>query len=283
MDATTTTAGRWPELEVPAERAGPPLAETLPLAELVVESATFTAAERAEQRVVGRYHLRAGGAPFLLRHRTPDVGVLGEVFAERLYELPDDVPLPLPRAPRVLDAGGNIGLFGLFARVALGAAHVTSFEPDRFNLMLLRRTAAANGQWDVVGAAVAAEAGELVFEAGQFACSRAERRMPGEPLGSDAFETATERVPAVDLFAHLAGVDLLKLDVEGGEWPLLADPRLSTLGPALVVLEYHPYGAPVPDARRAAHAALRRAGYATREIVHRASDGVGMLWAWRAP
>jgi FkbM family methyltransferase len=261
------------DLEVPTRRPGPPLEETLPLAELLVEAEAFAARERAGERVIGRYRLRASGSPLLLRHRTPDVGVFGEVFAEGLYEPPAEVAARL-RAPVVLDAGANIGLFGLFARDRLGAGRVTSFEPDRFNLLLARRTVAANaadGGWELVEAAVARGDGELPFASGEFACSRIEGEAPG----------ATDVVPAVDLLALLPGADLLKLDIEGGEWPILADPRLAEAGPPAVVLEYHPFDAPGADARAAAHDALARAGYATREVVHRPDDGVGMLWAWR--
>ena len=262
------------ELEIPGPRPGPPVAQTLPLAELVVESGAFAARERAGRRTLGRYRLRASGAAVLLRHRTPDLGVLGEVFAQRLYEPPDDVARRL-RAPAVLDAGANIGLFAIFARHRLGARRVTSFEPDRFNLLLLRRTVAANAAqawWTVVPAAVGTEEGELAFEAGEFACSRAD--------GGDG-DGASEVVPAVDLFAHLPGVDLLKLDVEGGEWPILGDLRLALAGPAAIVLEYHPFLAPGPDPRAAAHDLLRGAGYVTEEVFHRSDDGVGMLWARR--
>jgi FkbM family methyltransferase len=253
-------------VDVPARRPGPPLEEALGQAALVVESQAFACRERAGERVVARYTPRAGGDPFLLRHRTPDVGVLGEVFGERLYEPPPEVQARLD-APAVVDAGANIGLFGVFARARLGARRVTSFEPDRFNLMLLRPTARPAGDaWRVVEACASVTPGAVPFCHGEFACSR----MEGE-----------DTVEAVDLFVHLAGADLLKLDVEGGEWPVLDDPRLAEEGPEALVLEYHPFGAPGPDARACAHERLERAGYATREVVHRAEDGVGMLWAWR--
>ncbi|MDP9399874.1 MAG: FkbM family methyltransferase [Actinomycetota bacterium] len=251
-------------LELPAPRPGPPVEATLPLAGLVEESGAFAARERAGARVVAGYRLREGRAPLLLRHRSPDLGVLGEVLGDRVYEPPGH--LALPAAPRVVDAGANIGLFGLFARLRLGAARVTSFEPDRFNLPLLRAVAGAGGgAWEVVAACAGVRDGEVAFGHGQFACSRLE----GEG-----------RAEVADLFAHLAGADLLKLDVEGGEWAVLADPRLATEGPPAVVLEYHPFLAPSADARGAAHALLRAAGYATQEVLHRA-DGVGTLWAWR--
>lgn len=277
MEGDLAPASRRPDeegaaldLEVPAGRPGVPLAQAIAQAELVVESEAFAGRERVGERVVGRYHLREGGDPILVRHGTPDVGVLGEVFGERLYEPPPEVELRL-RAPIVIDAGANIGLFGVFARARLGAPHVTSFEPDRFNLELLHRTARPAGDaWQVIEACVSTAPGQVAFSHGEFACSR----MEGEGRGEG-------RASAVDLFAHLPGADLLKLDVEGGEWPVLDDPRLATHGPDAIVLEYHPFGAPGGDARACARTRLHRAGYLTRDSVHRDEDGVGMLWAWR--
>ncbi len=256
------------DLEVPARRPGPSLEATLPIADLVVESDAFLTRERAGARVAARYRLRESGARVLLRHRTPDLGVLAEVYRERLYAPP--ARLALRPGAHAVDAGGNIGLFGTFARDRLGAARITSIEPDRFNLAVLRRTAAANapeGSWRVVPACAGVRDGEVAFAHGEFACSRQE---------------GDGRADVVDLFGMLGDADLLKLDVEGGEWEILHDPRLASAGPPAVVLEYHPFLAPGPDPRGAAHAALRAAGYATEEVVHRVHDDVGMLWAWRS-
>jgi hypothetical protein len=80
---------------------------------------------------------------------------------------------------------------------------------------------------------------------------------------------------------EIAGVDLLKIDTEGGEWPILADPRFAAAPPRVVVLEYHPEGAPGPDPRGAVLDYLSRAGLTATASIFQRADGYGMLWAWR--
>ena len=82
------------------------------------------------------------------------------------------------------------------------------------------------------------------------------------------------------MLPQIADADLLKMDIEGGEWAILNDPRFARSPPRAVVLEYHPYLCPSADARAAAVQALESAGLRTAAIWHRA-DGHGMLWAWR--
>jgi hypothetical protein len=87
-------------------------------------------------------------------------------------------------------------------------------------------------------------------------------------------------VPVVDLFEADHDVELLKIDIEGAEWDILTDPRLSELKARAIVLEWHSMGCPEPDPHEAAVRVLTAAGYGARE------DGdtpgaTGMLWVWR--
>jgi hypothetical protein len=90
-------------------------------------------------------------------------------------------------------------------------------------------------------------------------------------------EDGASEVPTLDLPARLGGIDLLKLDTEGGEWPVLADARLAAAGPPVVVVEHHPAGAPPgEDAAAAARRLLLAAGYGHVEPVpDPRTDGVG--------
>ena len=93
-----------------------------------------------------------------------------------------------------------------------------------------------------------------------------------------AGEPDAVRVPAVDLFT--ARGDLLKLDIEGGEWAILTDPRLAELEVDAIVLEWHHRHAPAADPGDAATSLLRDAGYT--EIRQEAEyHSTGTLWAWR--
>lgn len=224
-----------------------------------------------------RYELRATGVQVLLRHGTGDTTTLDEVFCSSAYEPPDIVRSALQeldRPPRVLDLGANVGLFSAFVMGRWPGAQITAFEPDPENLELLRGCVALNrAQADVaiVDAAAAAADGTMHFVAGLAATSH--RAQPDE-------QSTTIEVPAVDALEHIAGADLVKIDVEGGEWELLRDARLALGGQQALVLEHHGRHCPTRDPRATATQLLQAAGY---EVHARgpAVAGVGMLWAWR--
>ncbi|MEJ7826490.1 MAG: FkbM family methyltransferase [Solirubrobacteraceae bacterium] len=241
-------------------------------ARCVRESARFIARELLRSRVVSRYHARRSGLPLLIRHRSADVVTLGEIFHRPDYEPPPQIAARLEDRPlRILDLGANVGLFGVFAAGRWPQASVTAVEPDPDNLDVLRRCVELSDRgdaWQVVAAAAAAHDGTVSFQGGGQSLSRI---APG----------VAHSVPAIDALARLSGVDLLKMDIEGGEWAILDDPRFIDAAPAVTVLEYHPHLCPHRDPRAAVEAVFTRAGQRTHTIFARA-DGHGMLWAWRS-
>jgi FkbM family methyltransferase len=212
----------------------------------------------------------AGGLLVGLRHGTGDVVTLGEVFHELDYVPPPAVAAVLPAAPRVLDLGANVGLFGAYALGRWPEATVVAYEPDPANAAVHERVVAANGlqdRWRVERAAAGAADGTARFASGEIALSR---------LADDG----DLEVRVVDVLDEIAAADLLKVDIEGGEWPILADPRFAARPPRVVAMEYHATGAPGPDPRAEAERLLHGAGFQTAAI-RRHAQGDGMLWAWR--
>src|SRR3954471_612258 len=100
----------------------------------------FLFRELANRCVLARYRLRTGGMLIHLRHRTGDVVTLGEVFDKPDYAPPEAVRALLGPAPRILDLGANIGLFGAYALTLWPGARVLGFEPDPANAAVHRRT-----------------------------------------------------------------------------------------------------------------------------------------------
>ena len=92
---------------------------------------------------------------------------------------------------------------------------------------------------------------------------------------------AETMVQAIDVFPFLDDVDLLKIDIEGAEWPLLTDPRFQADVARAVALEFHPFGCPSPDAGAFARTLLEDRGYETVASSFHLPPGYGMLWAWR--
>jgi FkbM family methyltransferase len=251
------------------------LRTTARLAPLVRERARFTRRQLAPGPSMGRYRIAGGDVVVHLRHHTPDIAAFEQAFFEQQTTMPAPVLTALRalgRPPRVADLGANIGLFGAHLLRTFPDAAIAFYEPDPANLELLRATAAANGgdRHAIVAACAADADGELRFSAGNFTNSRV------EPDGSGI------TVPAVDVFPRLADIDLLKVDIEGGEWALLADRRFIELDVAAISLEYHAHMAPPGDPAEHVRGVLREGGYESVDAPIASAPGHGMVWAWKA-
>jgi FkbM family methyltransferase len=244
-------------------------------ASLVTEPLDFARLELLAPRpVMKAHHLRETGVAIAVRHQTADILALDEVFSQREYELPPEVKEVLARRRplRVLDLGANIGLFGAWTLGQFSHVEITSIEADPDNARVLAATIAANRgkTWNLVEAAAGTRADTVRFVAGGHTTSHL----------AQPDENGIE-IPAVDVFELPGDVDLLKIDIEGGEWPLLDDPRFGRRGANAVVLEYHPQGCPTADARAAAEDRLRRAGFEITSVRPHPEHGTGLIWALR--
>lgn len=214
-----------------------------------------------------RYRLRGQGHEVMLRHRTRDAAILVEIGHARSYEPPAAASHVLRGALRIIDAGGYIGLFGLYALERWDVRTLVSFEPDPDNYRLLELNA-VDERWQHVAAAVGTAAGTMRFRTGLFSESRTAE--PAEP---------SIVVPVVDLFDY-GTCDLLKIDIEGGEWPLLADDRLEGFA-RIIVLEWHWRGCPEREARQTACRMLANRGYVNQHQVSEETPENGLIWGWR--
>jgi hypothetical protein len=79
------------------------------------------------------------------------------------------------------------------------------------------------------------------------------------------------RTPMCDIFPYTTDVDLIKIDIEGGEWSILSDSRFKKMRARAVMLEYHPWLAPNGDPGEQATRCLTQAGYTIRR--HEAAQG----------
>ena len=247
-----------------------PVVATILRASPVKRIGAFLARELRPPDEPKGYRLRTSAAIVFIRHRTPDVAALGEVFYERQYEPPEQIAAllaALGRPVRILDLGANVGMFGAFAMETFVGAELTAIEPDPANLRLLIRTMRANGwRWEVLDGAATNAEGHIPFATGRFTTSRIER-------GGDL-------VRSIDVLPPLNQVDLAKIDIEGGEWAILDDPRFATVTATAIVLEHHPYLCPSEDPRGYASARLTSSGYHLVPSVE-FERGHGLLWAWR--
>ncbi len=247
----------------------------------MLPSARFAIRQLRGVQGAHEYEIRATGRRVLIRHDSDDPHVLAECFGRlATYEPPQRPAALLAARPplTVLDLGANVGLFGLLALDRFPSCRVTGVEADPANAALHERCIELNdlgGRWELQRAFASDRAGRERFAAGRSSRSRA----------ADPGEAAVE-VEAIDVLPQLVEADLVKVDIEGAEWSLLADPRLAAARARAIVLEFHGHGCPSDDPAEAASAALGKAGEWTLIAARspRPADefeGYGTLWAWR--
>jgi len=257
-------------------RRGQMIVRTQRAARSLEPGATFAMRELTGHAGISHYRLRDNRSSLHLRHRTRDVDIFNEIFGgtdgRESYEAPHAIASRLTSDRiDILDVGGNIGLFGLYAFDRWNVGSVTSYEPDPENAAILRTTIAANRlPWRMEEAAVSNRNGTLRFMPGLFSEARAAEE------GEHAIE-----VGMVDFFEIATGVTLVKIDIEGGEWAILTDPRLRGLDVHVVVMEWHRRGCPFDDPRQAAIGALDAAGYGLVSDVPSPGFASGLVWAQR--
>lgn len=240
-------------------------------APLVEPSWRFALNELRPRDSTRRYRLRGSKVTVALRHHSPDVMVLDEVFAQAEYDLPTEIARALDEVDvlRVIDLGANIGLFGALVLKRFSSARLVAVEVDPENAAVHEATIAANpgADWNLIRGAAGTGQGRAPFVLGRFATSRA----------AEAREPATE-VETIDVLPLLADADFAKIDIEGGEWAILDDPRFRTLEARVIVVEYHAHLCPEPDPGTAAARRLEAAGYATEAGNTKPAFGAGLLW-----
>jgi len=148
-----------------------------------------------------------------------DSFIHGEVFEQEVYKL------PLSKPPStILDLGANIGLSSVYFGRMYPDARIACVEPHPGNASLLRRNLPANGvRAEVVEAAIDRSDGRAMLEL--------DRKDYGHRLAVGAASPAAGRIEveaiSVPTLCSRLGWDrigLLKVDIEGHEKSLLAEP-----------------------------------------------------------
>lgn len=195
-----------------------------------VPSPVFTVQFDYEGQTV-YYHMRSNDVDF--QH-------LGGLFARREYTIP-------VKPKRILDLGGNIGSADLYFHCCYPDAEIISVEPVPENLRMLRRNWQSNGiRGQIIPAAAADKTGEARFYLGPVDCSSliARPEMSGESI---TVECVT--IPQLLRQAGWEELDLLKIDIEGGEVAIFQDSKEWAHKVKVIVGELH-NGYTVADAER---------------------------------
>jgi FkbM family methyltransferase len=140
--------------------------------------------------------------------------------------------------PRILDCGANIGLASLYFKSRYPQARITAYEADPALASICRRNLASNraGDVDVEAVAVWTRAGVVSFQQ--------EGADSGAIAGTSAGLAGKDvPVPAIRLRDVIARerIELLKMDIEGAEAPVLADCRDALGNVQAMILEVHEF------------------------------------------
>jgi FkbM family methyltransferase len=163
----------------------------------------------------------------------------------------------------VLDIGANVGWFSLAARDHFPEAKIHAYEPNPAVAAVLRRNIAGL-QISLYGEAVGAIAGKVAMALSVNGESNQGRVTDGGSI---------LRISLAEAIRRLGCVDLIKLDCEGAEWPMLNDPAL---WPAVryLTMEYHLFARPGATHNDAIQA-VERLGSTVSE--HRPRSTYGLL------
>lgn len=197
-----------------------------------------------------------------------DYGLAYEVFVHRWY----DCPRPIDRGAvrLIVDLGANVGFTPLYWTATYPQAEVIAYEPHPAHVAQCR----ANLAFNRGGARVRLRAAAAGRHRGFLRLSDAGTSSAEVAPAADGID-----VPVEDCLADLAGcpIDILKIDIEGGEYAIMDDARFGRLEPRRIVMEWHDRG-DGHDGRWCTRR-LRAIGYDIQPIFDEGTHG--MLWAFR--
>lgn len=219
------------------------------------------------------------GVKFMVRG-IMDIWTVKETFLDRFYE---KYSLRVQDGWTILDIGGGIGDFTVFAALKRPGSTVYAFEPTPQSFSLLQENLRLNQITNVrsYAEAVWSEKGTLaidttVGEPGQFISHQVEHASPQDG------KVLVPSVSLAEIFDRfgLAQIDLMKMDCEGAEYPVLFHASGEVLSRIQrMVMEYH------DNVTQYTHKDLERFlqahGFQVQSFVNPVHDYLGYLYAWR--
>jgi FkbM family methyltransferase len=210
------------------------------------------------------------GERIVMRYSPPDFYTAGEVFSSRDYVGPFQIP---PDLRNIHDVGGNVGYTTVFLASRFPDSHINVFEPHPEHVQQINLNIALNSLQSrtTVHACAAGAASRKFFLTDAATCSTL----------TDSPEDGAKPVDVIDWLdlAQKQQIDLLKMDIEGGEYEIIFDPRFDHLRIPYIFMEWHipPHSTQPSIAKR-----LSELGYTVKVGPERQlPNGMhyGMIWA----
>lgn len=164
-----------------------------------------------------------------------DLSTAYQVYASDEYRVPKADAI---RFSTVVDLGVNVGYSCLFWLSQYGAVEIIGYEPDQDNLRMLYRNFGVNKSL---------VSNKVRIVEGAAGTRRSTGHLTGDGAGVCVLATTADikqkdrKVEIYDIFEDLGEmrIDLFKMDIEGGEYDILSDPRFHTLNIRYLVMEWH--------------------------------------------
>lgn len=189
------------------------------------------------------YEFRTGEKLYA-RPKQFDIGIINEVFISKVYEQPQK-DIIIRNADIVIDAGGYIGDFSVYAAKRAINGNIYTFEPSSDNYSLIKKNVKLNKLLNVI-----------VYNKGLF--KESEKKifyLNKKALGSSSLfevESSNEeykkqiiKTIGINRFltiSNIKKVDFLKLDCEGAEYDIIYSLFKNILkNIRCIVIEYHEY------------------------------------------
>ncbi len=208
-----------------------------------------------------------------------DIWSVKETLLDRFYER---YGTSIQDGWKIIDIGGGIGEFTIFAAAGRPGCQVAAFEPFPASFELLQQNLQLNHLDHVqfFPEAIGASDGSLNLD-----ISGGEPLMIQSGARSDLHSGQTIEVPCISLDTALnrlgfSSVDLLKLDCEGAEYSILMDTPVETLRRIQrIVMEYHNNVGPRQHRQLSAY--LTNQGFQVQSVPNAVHDHLGYLYAFR--
>ncbi len=161
--------------------------------------------------------VRGYDSSVVLRSRDSDLSIFYEVFVRRSYDVPESV-LPPDAVKTIVDVGANTGLTSLYFAGRYPQANIYAVEPNPENFALLKENTAQEKRIIPVQVCLTGKPGQQVYITTSGASDRFKMNTSGN--GVLVRGVSVEQLCEEHGIEH---IDLLKIDIEGGEVQVFAD------------------------------------------------------------
>jgi FkbM family methyltransferase len=211
------------------------------------------------------YSLKLKGLQPLTLTEVSDIWTFWQIFARQVY--------PLNGLESVIvDAGANVGFFTLLAARQSPNSLVLAIEPSPESYQRLVENVAKNGLTHRVRCLNQGLAGQETLRLMRVGQSRSQVQRLLPPDSDEIAGVAVKTATLESVLRDLRQVDLVKMDIEGGEYEVLLGSSPETLGKIRrLILEYHPD----EGSARELLSALQRSGFQLKRDVRNAK-GYGL-------